>query len=54
MDRRKLVPVPTAEADKALLQAQSPQKAAARGPAEGGGKRTARTGRGCVRATNAP
>lgn len=44
--RRKPVPVPTVEADKGLVQAQSPQKAAARGPAEAGGKRAARAGRG--------
>lgn len=37
--RRRLVPVPAAEADKGLVQAQRPQKAAARGPAEAGGKR---------------
>lgn len=52
--RRTLVPVPTAGADKGLVQVQSPQKAAARGPAEAGGKRAARAGRRCVRATSAP
>lgn len=51
---RKLVAVLTAEAGKGLVQAQSPQKAAARGPAEASGKRTARAGRGYVRATSAP